>query len=239
MKTAFVTGGNRGIGLEICRRLIDIGFEVYMGARDVQKGIEAYASITTLLNRRIHVIEIDVSDESSIKEAASICPELDVFVNNAGARMDWIPNGPSVKTLEITQEELVEIYKVNVFAPILCAKHFKHLFKPGCRIVNVGSGVGEFWDASAQLDFQIGYAPSKAALLMVTKKMAAALAPIGVYVNAACPNWCRTDMGGKDAPDSASDGALSIVAALFLDASEPPTGQFFRHGNRIPIEVRP
>lgn len=239
MKTAFITGGNRGIGLEVCRRLIDLGFEVYMGARDTQKGVEAYTDITTLLNRRIHVIQIDVESELSIASAASVCPPLDVFVNNAGARLDWVPNGPSVKTLEITQEELIQIYKVNVFAPILCAKHFKHLFKPGCRIVNVGSGVGEFWDGNAQADFQIGYAPSKSALLMTTKKMAAALAPLGVTVNAACPNWCRTEMGGENAPDSASDGALSIITALFLDSAEPPTGQYFRHGNRVPIEVRP
>ena len=239
MKNAFVTGGNRGIGLEVCRQLIDLGFEVYMGSRDMEKGLSAYYGITTLLNRRIHVVEIDVSSESSISDAVKGCPPLDVFINNAGARLDWIPNGPSVKTLDISWETLLEIYETNVFAPILCAQYFLPLLKKGCRIVNVASGVGEFWDGNAQTDFQIGYAPSKSALLMTTKKMAAALEPYGVTVNAACPGWCRTEMGGEFATDSPSDGARSIIKALFLDEENPPTGQYFRHGQRVPIEVRP
>ena len=77
------------------------------------------------------------------------------------------------------------------------------------------------------------YSTSKAALNMLTIQLAAELKPHGIKVNAVCPGWVRTDMGGQEAPRSVEEGAKGIVWAANLDQNGP-TGGFFRDGKAIP-----
>ncbi len=227
MPSALVTGGNRGIGLELCRKFARLGYAVHMGVRRVR--CEEWGA-------NIKPLVIDVSSENSIHNAAlrlrqAGC-QLDVIINNA-AEPDWVPDDGHLGALEITPERWTSVYKTNVLGPLLAARYFLPLLAKGARVVNVMSGSGEFNDARAHTDFQIAYAGSKSALLMSTFKLAAALKPHGIFCNAACPDWCRTDMGGSNATHSAEHGADSIIKACFLEAHDVPTGKYFRDGREI------
>ena len=242
-KTVFITGGNRGIGFQLCRKFAtQYNFKVYMGARDLHK---AKQSIKKIGSENIIPIEIDIEFEESIlkayKEYLRIKhkdEKLDIFINNAAAQLDWSPNEWHIKTLEIPIELLDRIYRINTFGCILTTKYFVDSMQSGSRIVNVTSGAGELWDNNAHKDFQIGYASSKTALMMVTKKLSAAVRDKNIYVNCVCPDWCKTSMGGwADAPNTASDGANSIIKACFLDNENPPSGKYFRNGYEIPVDI--
>lgn len=244
MKTAFVTGATRGIGLAICKKLSSMDFKVYMGCRSLEKAMNALKEIGNPAN--VIPIIIDVEFEDSVKNAYQEYLKvkgqdeyLDLFINNAGAQLDWIPNGSYVKTLDIDISLLDRIFRINAFAPILTTRHFLPSMKSGTRIVNVASGSGEFWDPNAFKDFQPGYAPSKSALIMMTKKIAAAVQQYGIVVNSCCPGWCKTQMGGAFADTTPEDGANSVIATCFLKDKNPPTGQHFRYGKRIFLDVYP
>ncbi|PPS22166.1 SDR family NAD(P)-dependent oxidoreductase [Brachyspira murdochii] len=241
--TVFITGGNRGIGLELCKKFaLDYNFKVYMGCRDINKAKEAIKSLGTPSN--IIPIEIDVEFEDSIAKAYQEYlktkdkdEQLYIFINNAAAQLDWIPCQSHIKTLEIPIDLLDKIYRINVFSSILTTRYFLNSFENGARIVNVTSGSGEFWHPDAEKDFQIGYATTKSALMMVTKKLSGAVRDKNIYVNCVCPGWCKTSMGGELATGTALDGANSIIQACFLNNENPPTGKYFRYGARIPIDI--
>ena len=244
-KAVFITGGNRGIGLELCKKFaFDYNFKVYMGARDLNKAKEAINILGSPNN--IIPIEIDVEFEDSISKAHKEYlrlkdkdEKLYIFINNAGVNLDWVPCKTYIKTLEIPIDLLDRIYRINVFSSILTTKYFSESMEKNSRIVNVVSGSGEFWHPDAEKDFQIGYAASKSALMMVTKKLSAAVRDKNIYVNCVCPGWCKTSMGGELATCTALDGANSIIQACFLNEENPPTGKYFRYGERIPIDIYP
>lgn len=228
-----ITGGSRGIGYETAKWFYSKGYHVYVIVRDIR---EASRNAPEIRNNIFNAIEADLALRmTNLSNFKSVDREIDVLINNA-AEVDWTPNQSSVGAMEITHEELLNIFSTNVIAPITLTQallHDQKLKRRGGRIVNVVSGVGEFNHPDARKDFQIGYASSKSALIMATMKMAAALEPYGISVNAACPGWCNTRMGGKDAPDSPKRGAESIVKACFLDSKNAPTGGYYRHGERI------
>lgn len=239
----FITGANRGIGLELVSFFCKINTNfVWMGGRDFSS---CKKQIEENNWHNVEPIKIDVSDEQSIISAADLLKsreiKIDIFINNAGASLDWIPNGESIRTLDIEYDTLCYMYRVNTFAPIYTTKHFLPIMNDNCRIVNVSSGAGELWDKNASSDFQVAYASSKLALLMITKKIAASsqLRNRGIVCNAVCPDWCNTRMGGKDATHSAKYGAESIVSACFIDKINAPTGRYFRRGQLIPVDVLP
>ena len=244
-KTVLITGATRGIGLELCKIFaLELQFKVYMGCRSLEKAEKALAQIGNPTN--VFPLILDVSDEKSVKQAfeeyknlKSENEKLHVLINNAGAQLDWIPNGQYIKTFDIDIELLDQIFRTNVFGALIVSRTFISEMKEGGRIVNVTSGSGEFWDKNAILDFQPGYASSKSAAIMMTKKIAAAALPYKVFVNSCCPGWCKTSMGGECADTSAYDGAKSILAACFLDNKNPPTGHHYRYGKRILIDVNP
>ena len=90
-KTVLVTGGNKGIGFAICKGLLDVGFDVFLAARDTEKGKDAIAKLSTDSNS-VQLVELDVTDDRSIKNAvkqvSQITDSLDVLVNNAGIYPD-------------------------------------------------------------------------------------------------------------------------------------------------------
>ncbi len=245
MKTVLITGATRGIGLELCRIFaLELDFKVYMGCRSLEKAKNAIIELGNSVN--IIPIVVDVSQEESVKQAfeyyKQIKPKeekLDILINNAGAQLDWIPNGEYIKTFDIDIELLDKIFRTNVFSHLIMTRTFISEMSEGGRVVNVTSGSGEFWDNNAIMDFQPGYAPSKSAAIMMTKKIAAAALPYKVYVNSCCPGWCRTAMGGDDAETSAYDGAKSILSACFINKKNPPSGYHYRYGKKIPIDVLP
>ena len=247
MKTALVTGGNRGIGLALVKRLVDEGFKVYLGCRSLEKGRKAIEEIGS--NKNVIALEIDIESEESIKNAYETYmkikdpdEKLDCLFNNAAVNLDWIPNIEYKKVFEVDRETYLKAYNINTLGAVFVSKYFSENMKDGGSIVNVGTGALELCNEMAYQDNYPAYAASKIALLMLTKKMAAALKERKISVNIACPGWCKSDMGGDLASDGPEVGADSFFKAAFVDfeggepAAEKPTGKFFRYGNLIPID---
>lgn len=225
-RTALITGGNRGIGLEVCRQFASAGHRVILTSRNEKKGKEALEEISG----EVHYIQLDVADPESVARARQEVEDrlggLDILVNNAGINYDrW------QQAEKADLEECHRTMEVNLFGPWRCSQ----AFLPGMRgrgygrIVNVSSGSGAL---SGMGSGTPGYGISKAALNALTIKLAAGTRGTGILVNAVCPGWVRTDMGGEEAPRSVEKGAKGIVWAATLPP-DGPSGGFFRDGKRI------
>ena len=261
MKTILISGGNRGIGLEICRQLHELGHRVIMGSRDVEKGHEAIQK----LGIDPVIQQLDVTDKDSIQRAFEFVGEefgkLDVLINNAGLGSTYfsnnkpvvsgistfiktrIPGGRQVIDLikpvlwktpmvsksigpsAISMEEVKVLMETNFYGPWSMIQAFLPLIRKSTegRIINVSSGMGEM--ASLAGDYP-AYRLSKASLNSLTIVLSKELENDNIKVNAMCPGWVRTDMGGPDAPRDVKDGADT---AVWL-ATEPEiqSGKFFR-----------
>ena len=216
---ALVTGASRGLGREVARRLAEAGYTVLAGVRDPAK-------LAPLPG--VEVLTLDVADAASIRAAAVLVKarhgHLDVLVNNAGILLDG-----NSGLLEQEPDVLRRSLETNAIGPLLVVQAFAPLMPPGGRIVNVSSGGGQL---SVPSTWAPSYSISKTALNAVTVKLAEALRPRGIAVNAVCPGWVRTDMGGAKAPRDLRQGADSILWPV-LQAGPEVTGGFFRDGERI------
>ncbi len=220
-KIALVTGGNRGIGFEVCRQLGKMGFKVIMGARKIAAGKES-AEILKSENLDVTFQPLDVQDEDQIGFIASWMDmefgALDVLVNNAGI-------GVGNKGLvDAELEEIREIMEVNFYGPIKMNRMFIPLLKKNKgRIINVSSRMGSISDMGTGY---AGYRLSKAGLNAQTIMLAKELEPYGIKVNSVCPGWVKTEMGGSSAPRDVLQGADTIT---WLTSEENiPNGKFLR-----------
>ena len=225
-RIAVVTGGNRGIGLEICRQLAKTGMHVVLTARDKAKG-EAAAK---KLGVQSHPLDVD-SDESVkafarwIKDTHDRC---DVLVNNAGVMLD--PRGSRVLDSKI--ETYRETLETNLLGPLRMIQAIAPLMKEQGygRIVNMSSGQGQLSEMGVGTP---AYRVSKTALNALTRTTAADLHGSGILVNAMCPGWVRTDMGGPGAPRSVEQGADTALWLATLP-DKGPSGGYFRDRKQIP-----
>jgi NAD(P)-dependent dehydrogenase (short-subunit alcohol dehydrogenase family) len=226
---ALVTGANRGIGLEVTRRLARLGFTVILGSRDAGKGEEA-AELMKGEAPEVFARQLDVTDERSI-EATRLWAEerfgkLDVLVNNAAILYDsWQrAAGADLNTVR-------EAFETNTLGPWrMCREFIPLLRKSGHgRIVNVSSESGSLAVMGGGTP---AYSVSKAALNALTRMLADELKAAGILVNSVCPGWVATEMGGRDAPRSVEEGAASVVWAATLPDGGP-TGGFFRDGKPL------
>jgi NAD(P)-dependent dehydrogenase (short-subunit alcohol dehydrogenase family) len=226
MPVALITGANRGIGREVAWQLSADGWEVLVAARDLDSGREAAASI----GDRATAIELDVADEGSVTRAAAAVTRdpgrLDVLVNNAAILYDTANRGVSVAL-----DEARRGFETNLFGAWSCVQSFLPLLgqSPHGRIVNVSSEGGSLASMGGGTPI---YSTSKAALNALTRVLAAELRPAGILVNAICPGWTATDMGGGGGRPVA-EGAAGVVWAATLP-DDGPTGGFFRNGRALP-----
>jgi NAD(P)-dependent dehydrogenase (short-subunit alcohol dehydrogenase family) len=216
---ALVTGASRGLGREVARRLAEAGYLVLAGVRDPAK-------VAPLPG--VEVLQLDVADAASIAAAAALVRarhgRLDVLVNNAGILLD-----DKTGLLEEDADILRRSLETNALGPLLLVQAFAPLMGKGGRIVNVSSGGGQL---SVPSTWAPTYSISKTTLNAITVKLAEALRPRGIAVNAVCPGWVRTDMGGAKAPRNLTQGADSILWPV-LQAGPEVTGGFFRDGERL------
>jgi len=258
-RTALVTGANRGLGLETCRQLGDLGYRVFLTARSSPDG-EAAAADLVRSGLNVEFRPLNVSDQVSAKalpdRLAADGVMLDVLVNNAGISLDGFDERVVRETLG-----------TNFFGPMRVTDALIPHLRDGANIVMVSSGAGELTGFSAKLrntfldpdltrdrlvsladafiasvgdgSFQragwpgSAYKVTKAALNALTRILASELKPRHIRVNAVCPGWVKTDMGGAYASRSLDEGARSIVWAAVLGA-DGPSGGFFRDGRPIP-----
>ena len=231
---ALVTGGNRGIGLEVCRQLVALSdrhngspYQVLLGSRDLEKGEKAWKELGS--PAVVRPIQLDVTSETSIARAAKIIEQdyggaLDVLVNNAGINYDTHLTA-STADLAYVQETL----DTNLMGPWKCAQGFMPLLQRSSnpRIVNVSSGAGSLQGMTSA--GTPAYSISKAALYALTIKLANEFP--NMRINSVCPGWVATDMGGPGAPP-VEGGGKSVMWAVTLDQTGP-TGGNFRNGRRI------
>ncbi|MEM1326355.1 MAG: SDR family oxidoreductase [Bacteroidota bacterium] len=227
-KTALVTGANRGIGKAVAKGLLQKDYTVIVTARDALKGKQATEELKTFGNAIFQ--QLDVAGSNSIQKAVQAIEEqfgqLDVLVNNAGINYDTHQN---VHNADL--DEVRTTFETNTFAVWDCIQQFLPLLKKSkaARIVNVSSGAGSWERQNGQTP---AYSLSKLALNGLTRSFANYLRSDDILVNAVCPGWVRTDMGGSGANKSPEEGADTIVWA----ASDPDfkvNGQFFRDRRQI------
>ena len=219
-KTILVTGGAKGIGYEVARQYAARGCEVILTTRNAVAGKAAAAKLTG----EVRFLAMDVSDAASVNAAVGSLSRLDVLVNNAGILLDRDGG-----VLDLSEDLLRETLETNALGPLRVARAAVPLLRKSRepRIINVSSGGGQLSDPSS---WAPAYCISKTTLNAVTVQLAAALPNFAV--NAVCPGWVRTDMGGTAAPRSVEEGADTIVW-LGLDAPQSLTGRFLRDHEEI------
>jgi NAD(P)-dependent dehydrogenase (short-subunit alcohol dehydrogenase family) len=228
-RIALVTGANRGIGFEVCRQLAKQGFAVVLTARDADNATAAAAKIKNV--GHVEPAVLDVADARSIERAAaeilSRYDHLDVLINNAGINYDtW----ETVENADINGT-VMETITTNLLGPWRVGQAFLPLLRKSraARIVNVSSESGSLANMGAGPP---AYQVTKAALNALTRTLAGELRHTHILVNAVCPGWVATEMGGGGGRP-VTDGAAGIVWAATLP-DNGPTGGFFRDGKPVP-----
>lgn len=226
-RVALVSGASRGIGRAVAESLRDQGITTLAGCRDPRDAPRGPG---------IRPIRLDITDLACVDEVRRMVladyDRLDVLVNNAGIYPDRPGQAGLTGQLEsLDPEWLTGVLDVNVVGAARLIWAFLPLMRRRGygRIVNVSSGRGRFSDLDAVGPF---YRISKTALNALTVVVAADAADCDILVNAVCPGWVRTDMGGPRAERSVDEAAAGVVWAACLP-SGGPTGRFFRDGQPL------
>jgi NAD(P)-dependent dehydrogenase (short-subunit alcohol dehydrogenase family) len=219
MKTALITGANRGIGFEISKQLAERGFMVFLSARDSEKGNNAAEKLKKK-GLNIEFLQMDVTSKESINNAAekfgTKSENLNVLINNAAILID----NSDITKLE--PDTFRETLTTNTIGPYLVIKAFLPFMESGSRIINISSDSGSLHNMGSKTP---AYSISKAALNAVTRQFAAVLKRRGIAINSVHPGWVRTDMGGLIAPRSLKKGAETPVW-LAAEAPVELTGKY-------------
>jgi NAD(P)-dependent dehydrogenase (short-subunit alcohol dehydrogenase family) len=224
MTTTLITGGNRSLGLETARRLIEAGHTVYAGMRDPDHGDAARAA-------GAHVIRLDVTDQQSVDAAIGALPELDVLVNNAGIL------GTAYGVDDLDADAMASVLETNVTGIVRVTQAALPLLRRSTNavIVNVASGVG--WPRYLQDPEHdeypvqaVPYAASKAAVIALTVQYAKNLP--GMRVNVTDPGYTATDFNHHSGHQSITEGTDATVALATVD-QDGPTGEFHDRTGRI------
>jgi NAD(P)-dependent dehydrogenase (short-subunit alcohol dehydrogenase family) len=220
---AIVTGANRGIGFEVCRQLAQKGVRVILTSRDENKGQAAVGRLEAE-GLEADYYPLDVTDPGSIQRLRDFVERqygrLDILVNNAAVYLD-----DRHSLLAVDYDLLRLTMDTNAYGPLLLTQAFVPLMRKNGygRIVNVSSGIGELSDLGSSWP---AYRLSKILLNIQTRIIAMELRGSNILINAMCPGWVRTDMGGPGAPLSIEEGADTIVWLALLPVDGPQGGYF-------------
>lgn len=224
---AIVSGANRGIGFEVVRQLAHLGYTVFLGSRELHKGIAAVEELGFNKDQIIPLeldVTLDVSVAMALLEVKQRFNHVDVIINNAAIHYDdW------EQVTNVDMKIVLEAMNTNTYGAIRLTNAFLPLIKNSKRgrIVNVSSGAGSLSTMSPNTP---AYNLSKVSMNALTRMYAAELKPHDILVNSICPGWTFTDLGkgGRPVPE----GAASVVWGVTIH-DDGPTGGFFRDGKPI------
>jgi NAD(P)-dependent dehydrogenase (short-subunit alcohol dehydrogenase family) len=225
--TVLITGGNKGLGFELAKKLASLNYEVFLTARNEKAGQDAVDKLAEM-GLNCHFIQLDVDSPESIgyafNEFKEIASKLDILVNNAGVMYN--EGGILNIDINIFQKTL----QTNTIGPLMMIQKFAPIIPKGGKIINYSSILGSIANMK---NYKPSYSISKAALNAITKITAEALKRNGIAVNSVHPGWVKTDMGGKDAQLEISEG-IETALWLITEASVEVTGKFFFKKQEIP-----
>jgi len=232
MKSALITGANKGIGFETAKQLAKLGYFVYLGSRDTSKGLEAVEKLKAMDLKNVDYVKLDVTDINSIKSAREEIgvktQQLDVLINNAGIRGD-VPQPAS----KVPIDRLRLVFETNFFGTVQVTQEFMDLLKKADqpRIVNVTSDLASLTNHSDPTwkfyPFKsAAYSPSKTALNAYTVMLAFELKDTNFKVNCVNPGHTATDFNNYKGEKTVEQGASVIVKYATLD-KDSATGKFF------------
>lgn len=234
MRSAFITGANKGVGFATAKQLLKKGFHVYVGSRNFQNGLQAVGKLKAEGLTNVEAIQIDVTDDNSVKNARTQIGKktdsLDVLINNAGIGGEYPQNAS-----EISIDNLRTVYETNFFGVIRVTQHFIELLRKSDepRIVNVTSGLGSLTNHSDPnapyyefyRDFKfMAYCSSKTSLNAFTVMLAYEFRDTAFKINSVSPGFAATDLtnfSGNN-PDEAVN---AIIKYATLDQNGA-TGKF-------------
>ncbi len=228
-KTVLITGANKGIGYQIAKDLGARGFTIFLTARNSAKGQRAWKELVDQ-GIKCHFIELDVSDPASIRNAVQEFQKqalhLDILINNAGVLLDQ-----NHDFKQFDPEKALTTLSINTLGPAWITQAFLPLLGEGSRVVVLSSGAGSFCNGIET--WGSWYSISKTAVNAVVRQLDVVLQSRGVAINAMCPGWVQTDMGGTGASRSLKKGAETAVW-LATEAPINLSGKFLRDKKEIP-----
>ena len=221
----FITGGNRGIGLGLLKGLSSSN-NVIFSVRDKAKGEK---TLEKLKNLDADYVVMDVDDRNSIEvavgELKNKLSKVDILFNNAGILLKEY----DVDAVDTPETSILKTFNTNTLGVLRVSRSVIPLMKNGGRIINVSSGMGQLEDMESG---SIAYRLSKTALNALSKVMSNELSSKNIKVNAICPGWVQTDMGGSSANLTVKESTDRIIKFALEDNF--PNGKFLQHGEVIP-----
>ena len=226
MKNIFITGGNRGIGKGLVEEFSKDN-NVIFSARNTEK---AKLIIDTLGGKNIDHVIMDVGDSESVQKAIknlkSRISSVDVLINNAGILIPGLKH--KIDAIDTDDDSIMKTFNINTVGALRVCKAVIPLMPPKSRIINISSGMGQMEGMGTG---SLAYRLSKSALNAMTIVLSQELMGKSIKVNAICPGWVQTDMGGYEATLTVKESAESIKKFTLSDNF--PNGKFLRHGEEL------
>ena len=226
MKNIFITGGNRGIGKGLVEEFSKDN-NVIFSARSTEK---AQLIIDTLGGENIDYVIMDVGDSESVqkgvKNLKSRISSVDVLINNAGILIPGLKH--KIDAIDTDNDSIMETFNINTVGALRVCKALIPLMPPKSKIINISSGMGQMEGMGTG---SLAYRLSKSALNALTIVLSQELMAKSIKVNAICPGWVQTDMGGYEASLTVKESAESIKKFTLSDNF--PNGKFLRHGEEL------
>lgn len=239
MRKVLITGANKGLGFELAKYLLQKGYFVFLGCRNIESGKQAVLELEKLGLLNCKMLEIDISKEESVHQAAQEFGTnnevLDVLINNAGV-LGRRQNNENPLNLQ----DVKEVFQTNFFGTIAVTEAFLPYLKKSALpvIENITS------DLSSLTKHQdpkwllykaksISYGPSKTALNAYTVALAYEYKDLGFKINCVTPGWTSTDFNGNSGGKSAAENCINLARYAMLDKNGP-TGKFFGEDGELP-----
>ncbi|UGU15460.1 SDR family oxidoreductase [Sinomicrobium kalidii] len=238
MKNVLITGANKGIGFEVAKKMAELGYFVFLGCRNQEKGTKAVQELQNLGLTNVDLLQMDVCDSASVRQAkadlANKIEVLDILINNAG-----IAGELSQRISEHDIQEIKKIFDTNFFGAIQATQQFLPLMQHAELpvIVNVSSELGSLGLQTSEgrkpvwSDFH-AYAISKTALNAFTIQLADDLKGTKFKINSVSPGYTATGINNFAGFKTPEEGAEPIVAMATIHENEP-TGQFFKAEGKV------